>query len=464
MNDRAPDSTRADIQGSDATDEAAVSRDSLEAFSRSFRDERANRVARNAVTNAKPKTVGFNRNAEVENVLTFSHELESGPITNQKRSGRCWAFAALNRLRLDCMEAMDLDSFELSQSYTMFWDKLEKANFFLENVLRTADRPTDSRLFMWLVDDPIDDAGQWDMFVNLVQKYGIVPKEVYPESTSSSSTRQMNAHITEKLREWAGELRERRAESAELEELRARKREMVETVYRMLAIHNGEPPRSFEWSWRDSDDEFHDTGEWTPREFFDRFVEMELDDYVSLIHCPTADKPFGTTYTVDYLGNVAEGRPIRYLNVEIETLKGATRQCLEEEEAVWFGCDVGKYLHRSKGIIDPESFEFDLLYDTDFEMDKGERVTFGHSKMTHAMLFTGVHIEDDRPVRWKVENSWGEDSGQKGFLVMSDEWFDEYLFQVVVPASSLPDEAQNALGDAPTVLPPWDPMGALAHS
>ncbi|MFB6351034.1 MAG: C1 family peptidase, partial [Bradymonadaceae bacterium] len=420
------------------------------------------RVARNAVVNAKPSTVGLDRDAVVDNVLRFSHEIESGNITAQKRSGRCWAFAALNRMRLDCMEAMDLDEFEFSQAYVMFWDKLEKANYFLENILRTVDVPTDSRLFMWLVDDPVNDAGQWDMLVNLVEKYGLVPKETYPESKSSSSTHRMNSHLTEKLREWASELRTRHENGESLAELRERKSEMLETVYRILAIHNGEPPASFEWSWRDSDDEFHDRGEMTPLEFVDEFVDLEFDDYVSLIHCPTDDKPFDRTYTIDYLGNVPEGQPIRYLNTDIEIVKRATRQSLEDEEAVWFGCDVGKQLHRGEGILDLDTFEFDVLYDTDFGMDKGQRVEFGHSQMTHAMLFTSVHIRDDQPVRWKVENSWGKDAGQKGFLVMSDDWFDEYLFQVVVPKDYVPDETLAALDEDPTVLPPWDPMGALA--
>lgn len=463
MNDIAENEGRQDVQGSEATEEASISDDLVSDFSESFRTERANRIARNAVVNAKASKVGLNREAVIDNVLKFSHEIESGNITHQKRSGRCWAFAALNRFRLNAMDAMNIGEFELSQSYMMFWDKLEKSNYFLENVLRTLEVPADSRLFMWLVDNPVNDAGQWDMLVNLAEKYGVVPKEVYPESKSSSSTRQMNAHLTAKLREWASELRTRHRRGAAAEDLRERKSEMLETVYRILAIHNGEPPTSFEWSWRDEEDDFHDHGRLTPREFFEEFVDFPFDEYVSLIHCPTDDKPFDRTYTVDYLGNVPEGRQVLYLNVDIDTLKDATLACLQDEETVWFGCDVGKQLHRDKGILDLETFEFDVLYDTDFGMDKGERVTYGHSQMTHAMLFTGVHLDDEEPVRWKVENSWGEDSGQKGFLVMSDDWFDEYLFQVVVPKEHVPDDKLEALASDPVVLPPWDPMGALAR-
>lgn len=454
---------RTDIQGSVEVGTAAVSSDQVAAFSDSFHSDRANRVARNAVVNAKTTKVGLNRDAVVDNVMTFSHEIESGPITHQKRSGRCWAFAALNRLRLDCMEKMDLEDFELSESYVMFWDKFERANFFLENVLRTVEESKDSRLFMWLMDDPLNDGGQWDMFVNLVEKYGVVPKEVYPESKSSSATSAMNGHLTAKLREWAGHLRQKRTEGASLRDLRRRKEKMLETVYRILVIHNGEPPSSFDWSWRDSDDEFHDGGTLNPKQFYDRYVDFHFSDYVSLLNCPTDDKPFGHTYTVDYLGNVAEGRPVTYLNVELDVLKAAVRECLERKEAVWFGCDVGKHLHRDEGIIDVDAFEFESLYDTQFGMDKAKRVDYGHSTMTHAMLLTGMHVRDGEPVRWKVENSWGEDAGKDGFLVMSDDWFDEYVFQAVVPKSFVPDTLLEALQTDPVVLPPWDPMGSLAQ-
>ncbi len=463
MNVTADHSTRRDdVQSLEAPDEAAVSEEAVAGFSDAFGGDRANRLARNAVVNAEATTVGLNREAVVDNLLRFSHEIDSGAITHQKRSGRCWAFAALNRMRLDVIEETGLEDFEFSQAYVMFWDKLEKANYFLENVLWSVDEPTDSRLFFWLVDNPVADAGQWDMLVNLVRKYGLVPKEAYPESTSSSATVHMNRHLTEKLREWAAELRSRHRDGASISELRERKSRMLETTYRMLAIHNGEPPTSFEWSWRDDDEEFHDLGEVRPREFVERFVEMDLEEYVSLIHCPTDGKSFGETYTIDYLGNVVEGRSVEYLNVELDVLKAAVQSCIEQGEAVWFGCDVGERMHRDRGILDVDAFEFDALYDTQFRMDKGQRVMFGHSKMTHAMLLTGVHLDGGSPVRWKVENSWGEETGQKGFMVMGDEWFDEYVFQVVVPQAVVEDETLAPLEEAPVVLPPWDPMGALA--
>jgi bleomycin hydrolase len=435
----------------------------ISSFRSSFGSSDRNRMARNAVVNMGARKAGLNRDSMTRNNMTFSEEIETGDITNQKKSGRCWAFAGLNLLRLECMERMNLDSFELSQSYIMFWDKLEKANYFLENVLETLDEPTDSRLFMWLMDNPLEDGGQWDMFVNLVEKYGVVPKEVYPESASSSSTKDMNRHIKSKLREFASDLRSRHDRGASITELRDRKEDMLETIYRILSIHNDEPPRSFEWSWRDEDDEYHDAGTLTPSEFYDEYIDVDLTDYVSLIHCPTHDKSFDTVYTVSYLGSVQEGRPVLYLNMNMNRIKEITIDLLEDDHPVWFGCDVGKQLARNNGVLDTETYQFDLLYDTEFQMDKGERVTYGHSRMTHAMLFTGVDLDERQPERWKVENSWGKKSGKQGFIVMDDSWFDEFLYQVVVPRQKLSDERLQLLDESPVELPPWDPMGALAQ-
>ncbi len=451
------------VQTSSVSADRKISQSLISSFRSSFTSSDRNRMARNAVVNMGARKAGLNRDSVTRNNMTFSEEIETGEITNQKKSGRCWAFAGLNLLRLECMDEMNLDSFELSQSYVMFWDKLEKANFFLENVLKTLDEPTNSRLFMWLMEHPLEDGGQWDMFVNLVEKYGVVPKEVYPESASSSSTRDMNTHLKAKLREFASKLRSRHKEGAGPDRLRKLKADMLQTVYRILAIHNDDPPRSFEWSWRDEDDEYHDAGKLTPSEFYEDYIDLNLTDYVSLIHCPTEDKSFDTLYTVSYLGSVQEGRPVTYLNMNLDRIKEITIDLLRNDHPVWFGCDVGKQLARKSGILDTDTYEFDLLYDTEFEMSKGERVTYGDSRMTHAMLFTGVNLRQNKPDRWKVENSWGKESGKKGFIVMDDDWFDEFLYQVVVPRNKLSEHRQQLIQDEPTELPPWDPMGALAQ-
>jgi len=303
------------------------------------------------------------------------------------------------------------------------------------------------------------------MFANLVRKYGVVPKSVMPESESSSSSMAMNAAVRAKLREFAADLRRRHAEGESDESLRKRKDAMLEMIHRMLAITLGRPPREFAWQWRDKDDEFHREGTITPHEFYERYVGFDLDGFASLINCPTSDKPFERLYTVQYLGNVAGGEPVRYLNVDIETFKRAAVEQLKEGAPVWFGCDVGKMMERDLGILDRELYDYGLVFGTEFTADKAERVEYGHSVMTHAMVLTGVDLDEkDRPLRWQGVNSWGEKYGDKGFFVKSDRWFDEYMFEVVVEKKYLPKKLLAALETEPIVLPPWDPMGSLARS
>jgi len=425
-------------------------------------DER-NVAALNAVTAADIHQVALNRNLAATTDHTFSIHLKTPKATSQKKSGRCWLFAGLNVLRLAARQSLNLEEFELSQNYLMFWDKLEKANYFLENILETLDRGIDDRLVMHLLKDPIQDGGQWDMFANLAAKYGVVPKTVMPETASSGNTRTMNALVTDKLREFAAVLRRRAAEGADENELRRIKLEMLSAIYRLLTIHLGEPPRSFDWQWRDKDDEFHRDSELTPRGFFDRHVGVDLRETVCLINCPTADKPFDQLYTIDYLGNVLEGELIRYLNVELEPFKRAAARMLQDGKPVWFGCDVGKRLERKLGILAGELYRYDLVYGLDFESDKAERVDYGQSLMTHAMVLTGVDLDDDGyPRKWRVENSWGEKVGDEGYLVMLDDWFDEFVFEVAVERKYLSEEQRALLEGEPVHLPPWDPMGALA--
>ncbi|HEV2473137.1 MAG TPA: C1 family peptidase, partial [Chthonomonadales bacterium] len=273
-------------------------------YRKSFYSQPRNRLALNAVTKTSVKSVALNREAVARNNHTFSHMVKAGASTSQNSSGRCWMFAGLNTFRMAAATDMNIEDFELSQNYLFFWDKLERANYFLESILRTLDEPTESRLIAWLMANPIQDGGQWDMFVNLVKKYGVVPKETMPETESSSSSGMMNDRATWKLREYACRLREAYQKGARLESLREKKRGMMDEMYRLLAIHLGEPPSTFLWQWRDKDKNFHRDGVITPRQFYDRHVALDLDSMVCLIHCPQASKSFNTLYTVDYLGNV----------------------------------------------------------------------------------------------------------------------------------------------------------------
>ncbi|MEM9914577.1 MAG: C1 family peptidase [Planctomycetota bacterium] len=439
-----------------------------------FSDKPQHRLMQNAVTRAALDDVALDRDVVTQIDHTFSHVLDDWAVTSQKKSGRCWMFAGLNLLRVGAMKKMNLNQFEFSQNYTFFWDKLERANYFLEQILLTADRDLDDRVVAYLLDHPLDDGGQWNMFVNVVKKYGLVPKSAMPESESSSNTPRMNANLKMILREGAASLRELKAGGAVHEAVTAKKQDIMATVYRVLAIHLGTPPTEFDWRWNDKDKKFHVDGTLTPPQFAEKYCTIDLDDYVCLVHDPRPSSPQGKAFTVAHLGNVigAEGGGaspgdggVRYVNVDIELMKDATRRSITERgEPVWMGCDVGKMMHRDLGVWDAKLFDYEGVYDTTFEHDKADRLTYHSTLMTHAMMFTGVDAPEpgDKPRRWRVENSWGDENGIKGFYTMNDSWFDEYMFEVAVHKDLLPDHVIAAAQSEPVVLPPWDPMGSLA--
>jgi bleomycin hydrolase len=422
------------------------------------------RQAMNAVCTTPVNKVALNRATASRIDHSFSLHLPENPVTAQKGSGRCWMFAALNTFRSKAAKTMNLEAFELSQNYTMFWDKLEKANYFLESILQTLDEPVGSRLLDWLLANIITDGGQWDMFVNLIDKYGVVPKSVMPETESSSSTGNMNYQVTFMLRDYAVRLRKAAQGGADQETLRAQKDGYLAEVYRMLVIHLGEPPANFDWQWRDKDKQFHREGRLTPQEFYARYVGYDLADMVCLIHDPRPGHDFNTAFTVKFLGNVVGGRPTEYLNASLDVIKAAAIKQIESGESVWFGCDVGKFLDGESGVMDTGLFQFDLVYGCEPQMNKAERLMYGHSLMTHAMVFTGVDVgEDGKPRKWRVENSWGDARGEKGWFQMSDRWFDEFTYEVVVHKNHVPADVLEALNRPPVELDPWDPMGSLAR-
>ena len=386
-------------------------------------------------------------------------------VTNQRSSGRCWGFAGLNLFRIYLGRKHNLKEFQFSQSYFMFWDKLEKANYFLESILKTADQEWNSRLVMHLLADPIQDGGQWDMWVNLINKYGVVPQSEMPESFQSSQSGRMNRMITRKLRENAKKLRDFKQHGVGNDELQAMKIEMLEVIFRLLVIHLGTPPSSFDWQVRDKDNNFHRFENLTPISFYRDHVGLDLNDYVCLINCPMSDKKYNKVYTIEFLGNVMEGLPIRYLNVESDVMKKSAIKAIKNDDPVWFGCDVGKYFHQDLGVMDVDLFDFNMFYGTEFGLDKASRLEYGDSRMTHAMLFTGVDLDSKgRPIKWRVENSWGDKAGDKGYHIMTDNWFDEYNYEIVVHKSFLPDDSIAVFETSdPISLQPWDPMGALAR-
>lgn len=421
-------------------------------------------VAKNAVTSS-----GLVKSARVpERVAkatrSFTYQVQpQGAITNQKQSGRCWMFAALNIMRFEIMQQWNLETFEFSQSYPLFYDKLERANWFLCQVLDMVDEPLEGREMAFLLADPLGDGGQWDMFMALVRKYGVVPKEAMPETACSSNTREMDAYLTKLLRGYAAELRRAHEAGASADELCDRIPQMMATVRRALCICLGEPPASFDVRAHDKDKKLVEHLGMTPLGFYRRFLAERFDDYVSVISANTADKPFGRTYTIERLGNVAEAGQVKHLNLPIERLKELALSMLRDNRPVWFGSDVGQSSLRDDGLLDPAAIDVDAIFGTQVEMDRATRLDYGDSCMTHAMVLQGVDVDaSGRTTQWRVENSWGKDFGNDGFYIMDDAWFDEFVYQIAVPKSLLTAEERAAWETEPVNLRPWDPMGTLA--
>jgi bleomycin hydrolase len=443
--------------------EKRLSFEDIRRFSQSFNVDPKNTLALNAVTENGIAAVALSRKEVDRQNFTFSNLIESPDATNQERSGRCWLFSGLSTLSLEAMKKLNLRTFELSEIYQMFWDKLEKANYFLENIIETKEEPLDGRIVSSLLSDPISDGGQWNMFVNLIGKYGVMPKTFMPETANSSDSDPMNALFASKLREYAKVLRDMNGKGASTSELREKKRELLEEFYRLLSINLGVPPETFHWEWRDKDGLFHRRGNITPVQFYDEYIGIQLGDFVSLLNAP--NKAFHTLYTVQYSGNVVGGQDTRYLNVDLKTMKEAAIDMIKGNHAVWFGCDVAKMLETDMGAMDLSIYDYESVYGTKFHLDKAARLDYGDSEMTHAMVITGVDIDEHgNPRKWRVENSWGAAIGDQGYMYMMDEWFDQYVYEVVARKEYLSPELIKILDTEPVVLPFWDPMCSLARN
>jgi bleomycin hydrolase len=454
---------------------SALTSDQLERFAKRVEADPTARMMQNALAGTDVDQVVLDHARMLTVPRSMSHHLDDWEATDQKQSGRCWMFAGLNLLRVGTASRLGVKEFEFSQSYLQFWDKLEKANHWLESILATADRDVDDRTVAHLLSSPAEDGGQWNMFLALVAKHGLVPKEVMPETQSSSKTAKLNRDISSLLRRAAHDLRQRSQDGATDEELGEAREEVLAAVHRMLSLHLGTPPTSFVWQWRDSDKGFHRDGELTPREFVERYVTLPIDDYVCIVHDPRPTSPFGRTFTVEHLGNVVGAPRVVYLNVEMPLIKRLAAEAIagsadRPSEPVWFGCDVGQMLDGDLGLWHATLYDYDELYgtrDLGPALTKSDRLHHHGTAMTHAMLLTGVNLVEGpdgeaAPTRWRVENSWGTEKADKGFWTMDDSWFDEYVFEIAVPRHALPEDLRAALDQEPIVLPAWDPMGALA--
>ncbi|MBB5888538.1 aminopeptidase C [Lactovum miscens] len=431
-------------------------------FTQSLYDDFASNSKYRAVENAVTKNGLLNalerRSSHANNVQEFSIDLTKDPVANQKASGRCWMFAALNTFRHKMIKGLNLGEFELSQAYTFFWDKYEKSNWFMEQIISNYDM--DDRKLKFLLNEPQGDGGQWDMIVAIFQKYGVVPKAVYPESIASSNSRELDQHLNKLLRQDAQLLREAKENSEDVELLRVM---LLKEIFNYLAVTLGLPPQNFDFSFRDKEGKNFTKFSGTPKEFYDQFVGVDLNEYVSIINAPTADKPFNKSYTVEFLGNVVGAKAVKHLNIEMSRFKELAIAQMQQGETVWFGCDVGQMSNRKDGLLTLDAYDWDSALDIKFTQDKASRLEYSESLMTHAMVLTGVDLKEDGSAnKWKVENSWGEDVGKKGYFVASDEWMDEFTYQIVIRKEFLTATELVAYEAEPAILLPWDPMGALA--
>ena len=442
----------------------------LEGLRTAFDEREANHVAMNAVTQVGIDEVAHNYNRSRLLQHRFSVSIDNGTVTSQAHSGRCWLFSSLNVARFVARKALNIDGestanpmgdFELSQNYAMYYDKLERVNYFLRDVaaLVRAGEPVDSQLMRFLMGDVMGDGGQWIMAMNIYKKYGAVPKQFYPETASSQNTSQMNDQLRRLLHQATAHMV---ADPDGIDEIIDR---TLEAGHRMLTIHLGTPPTSFDWEWTDKDGVFHRDGRITPQEFWKRYVNAGLEDYVCLVDDPRPEHPKGRKIGIEHLGNVAGGDPTEYLNVPVEVMKDCARRLMSEQGLpVWFGADCHPMMDRKAGQWATDLFEYGRVYGVDFDMDKEQRVRFGDSAQNHAMAFVGVDVADDGRTtnRWRVENSWGGDIANKGYFTMSDDWFSQYVYEVAVPKSMLSEEYRRAFDQEAIMLPAWDPMGALA--
>lgn len=385
----------------------------------------------------------------------FSHQVKTKGITDQKSSGRCWLFTGLNVLRAKMITKYDLPEFEFSQNYNSFYDLLEKSNLFLQAIIDTRNLPMDDRKVDWLMKNPIGDGGQFTGVSNLIMKYGAVPKSAMPETFQSNNTGQMTMILKWKLREFALELREMK--SAKLAE---RKEVMLTEIYRILVECLGVPPTEFEWTRYNKEGKVVSVKKYTPKGFYNEFIGEDLENnYVMIMNDPTRE--YGKVYEIEYDRHVYDGENWLYINLPIERVKELAIASIKDNTAMYFSCDVGKFSNSKKGTLDINNMDYESLFRTKFPMDKKQRIQTYSSGSSHAMTLIAVDLDEaGKPRKWMVENSWGAASGYKGNLIMTDKWFEEYMFRVVLEKKYVPADVLKMLEQKPVLLPAWDPMFA----
>ena len=421
----------------------------------SFEMDIHTRAMYNSITNNDISSLALNRDILRHHNEIFSDKIKSKGITNQKQSGRCWLFAGLNILRPKVIENNNLEKFEFSQNFLAFWDKLEKANCFLENIIEFADRDILEREMEFLLRKPIPDGGYWENVVNLVEKYGVVPKEIMPETNSSGNTSLMNKLISRKLRADAVKLRTMHKKRWPVGSIRAEKIEMLAQVYKMLVLNLGRPPTEFQWRFEDANSVVSELRTYSPKSFYTELVDIDLRQYVDIFNDPS--KEYGKHYSINLTRNIRDGDDAHFANVKMQTLKEIAAKAVLDNDPIWFSCDVGKDQSREHGIMAMGLFDYDSIYMTDMAMTKAERSLFRESVPNHAMVFIGVDMQNGKPAKWLVENSWGDEKGSKGLWTIYDPWFDTNVYSIIVKKKYVPKEILDIYDQPAIKLPPWDP-------
>lgn len=447
-----------------------LSKDQIKKMSEDYKKMCCQHVAQRSVTKN-----GILESAESVEVLkrmsppnfAFTIDVDSQAVANQKMSGRCWMFACLNVLRFHIEKDLDMPkgTFELSQAHLAFYNKLERAAWFLEHIVATADKPLDDREVDWLITTPMADGGDWDMIAALVKKYGVMPHQGMSETHCTNNTAELNTVLSHLLRQDAIELRQM---ANEKKDTTARQLEMLNDVYRILCVCFGEPPEKFDFTYTDTKGKYHEDRGITPLEFAKKYVKIDLDDYVGVINVPGEQNPYGHVYAIQDSDQIPERRNL-YVNVPMEELKGYVIESLKAGDPVWFGSDVLQWCDRMAGVMSEDLYDLEAMFGVKFHMDKAQRFAMHESLPTHAMTIAGVDIKDGKPDKWKIENSWGtENHGQKtgnnGYFVATDKWFDNFVYEVAIPKKMLKPETLKALDSEPIVWPFWNTFNPVSQA
>ena len=440
----------------------------MQQMKQGFAGTASDKALRNILVNNSPAKLAMNYENATKFDSHFSNRVESKAVTDQKSSGRCWMFTGMNVLRNQAIRRHHLpDNFQFSQAYLFFYDQLEKSNLFLQAMIDTWHKPLDDQEVQWLFKNPIGDGGQFTGVANLIDKYGLVPSDVMPETYNTNNTSSISNLIALKLREDGLQLREDANALYKLfpkgdkaaQHLQAKKTEMLATIYRMLALTMGEPPAQFTWQQKNAKGEIVETATYTPKEFYEKFAKTDFSKYYMVMNDPTRE--YYKVYEIQYDRHVYDGQNWRYLNLPMEDIAPMCIASIKDSTMMYFSCDVGKFLNRDNGLMDMNNYDYESLMGTTFGMDKRQRVATFASGSSHAMTLCAVDLDKDgKPLKWMVENSWGPNYGWQGNLIMTNDWFNEYMFRVVLEEKYIPANIRAMMDQKPVMLPAWDPMFA----